>query len=316
MLGRMPSLYAASEYYLAAVSLILAMAGMGATLTLQNFRDILLRPFPVALCVVLQFTLFPVLAALIGHAAGFPPGIVVGLVLMNAVPSGSLTNVFTYLGKGNVTLSIMITCASTLACFVAIPLIVKWLTPAEMPQDFQVPLDETVTHVVFFALLPMAAGMCFARYWERCKDDFAKWAVRISLIPLTVLIVGALSSGKVDISEYGWRFPVIVVAFIYGSLLFMRRLAMALGFDWADGFTMGIEVAVRNGKLGIALAAGLFPAGTNDHIAREVLFVALFYSGATMIVALISVVRRLLIMRRDERRSAAQVETQAEIPSA
>jgi predicted Na+-dependent transporter len=130
--------------------------------------------------------------------------------------------------------------------------------------------------------------------------------VRISLVPLTLLIVGALSSGKVNISEYGWRFPVIVVAFIYGSLLFTRRLAMALGFDWADGFTMGIEAAVRNGKLGIALAAGLFPVGSNDPIARQVLFVALFYSGATMIVALISVVRRLMIMKREERQAAAQ----------
>jgi hypothetical protein len=155
----MASIYAASEYYLAAISLILAMAGMGATLTLQNFRDILVRPFPVALVVVLQYTLFPVLAALIGHAAGFPPGIVVGLVLMNAVPSGSLTNVFTYLGRGNVTLSILLTCASTLVCFVTIPLIIKWLTPAEMPQDFRVPFSETVTQVVYFALLPMTAGM-------------------------------------------------------------------------------------------------------------------------------------------------------------
>jgi predicted Na+-dependent transporter len=97
-----------------------------------------------------------------------------------------------------------------------------------------------------------------------------------------------------------------VIAFVYASLLFTRRLAMALGFNWADAFTMGIELAVRNGKLGIALAAGLFPAGSNDPIAREVLFVALFYSGATMIVALISVVRRLMILRREEQRAHAQ----------
>jgi hypothetical protein len=91
---------------------------------------------------------------------------------------------------------------------------------------------------------------------------------------------------------------------------------MALGFDWADGFTMGIEAAVRNGKLGIALAAGLFPVGSNDPVARQVLFVALFYSGATMIVALISVARRLLIMRREEKQAAEQIVAPADIPAA
>jgi len=107
-----------------------------------------------------------------------------------------------------------------------------------------------------------------------------------------------------------------VFAFVWGSLLFTRRLAMALGFNWADAFTMGIEAAVRNGKLGIALAAGLFPVGTNETIAREVLFVALFYSGATMIVALISVVRRRLIMGREEQLAAAQLEVPAKSPVA
>ena len=65
-----------------------------------------------------------------------------------------------------------------------------------------------------------------------------------------------------------------------------------------------------------ALAAGLFPAGSNDPIAREVLFVALFYSGATMIVALISVVRRRLMLAREEQRAAAQLETATESPDA
>ena len=100
------SFYPQIEYFLAASQLVLAMAGMGATLTLHQFRAILLRPHPVILVLVLQYVLFPAAAALVARLAGLPPGIAVGLVLINSVPSGSFTNVFTYLGRGHVTLEV------------------------------------------------------------------------------------------------------------------------------------------------------------------------------------------------------------------
>ena len=39
---------------------------------------------------------------------------------------------------------------------------------------------------------------------------------------------------------------------------------MLIGYNWSDAFTMGIEVALRNGNLAIALAATLFPASRPD----------------------------------------------------
>ena len=109
-------------YWTAATQLVLAMAGMGATLTLEQFREIARRPHPIGLVLFLQYVIFPGLAALCGWMYSWPPGVAIGLVLMNAVPSGSMTNVYTYLGLGNVTLSIVMTCASTALCFVATPL--------------------------------------------------------------------------------------------------------------------------------------------------------------------------------------------------
>jgi BASS family bile acid:Na+ symporter len=297
----MSSIYPLIEYPLAAGGLILAMLGMGATLTLRDFQAILLRPQPVALVLVLQYTLLPMLAALVARLLDWPPGLAVGFVLMNAVPSGSLTNVYTYLGRGNISLSVIITCASTLACFVATPLMIKWLAPADLPSEFRIPFDETVFHVFFFLLLPLAAGMLLARRWPEHKDPFARWMIRFSLVLLAALVIGALGSGTIKIAEYGWQLPVVLCVFAYCSLLFTRRLAMLIGYNWADGFTMGIETAVRNGKLGIALAASLFPVRSNDPIGGEVLFVALFYAGATMVVGLMAVIWRRVMLAREER---------------
>ena len=137
---------------------------------------------------------------------------------MNAVPSGSFTNVFTYLGRGNVTLSIVMTCASTAMCFITTPLAIDWLTAAELPADFHIPFSKTMYPVLVFLLLPMMAGMldCPA-HGTAGNTIFAKWAVRASLVPLTLIVVGSLGSGRIDVTEFGWTIP-ICYRIVFGTL--------------------------------------------------------------------------------------------------
>src|SRR5690606_16639784 len=122
----------------------------------------------------MQYVFFPGLAAVCGWLIDLPPGVAIGLVLMNAVPSGSLTNVYTYLGLGNVTLSIVMTCASTAICFVATPLAVRWFAAGELTDSFTMPVEETLFPIVFFLLLPMLFGALVAFYLPGWKRLFSR----------------------------------------------------------------------------------------------------------------------------------------------
>jgi hypothetical protein len=74
---------------------------------------------------------------------------------------------------------------------------------------------------------------------------------------------------------------------------------MLVGYNWSDAFTMGIEVALRNGNLAIALAATLFPASQmDDPIGRAVFFTTLFYAGASLVLSMISVAWRRFQLAR------------------
>jgi BASS family bile acid:Na+ symporter len=302
------SFYPHVEYPLAATQLILAMAGMGATLTRTEFRAILRRPQTIAGVLVAQYAVVPAIAAVVAHLAGVPAGIALGMVLINSVPSGSFTNVFTYLGHGNVTLSIMMTCASTAICFVATPLAIDWLTAVELPADFHVPFSKTVFPVAAFLLTPMIVGMWIARLLPKHRHKFAKWAVRASLAPLALIVVGSLGSGRIDLTEYGWRVPILLGAFVYVSIMLTRRIAILIGYNWSDSFTIGVEVAVRNGNLAIALVASLFPATSpSDPIGRGVFFVTLFTAGAMTMFGLLSAAQRRILLALKERRAKATV---------
>jgi BASS family bile acid:Na+ symporter len=277
-------------YWTAATQLVLAMAGMGATLTLEQFHEIARRPHPIALVLILQYVVLTGLAALCGWAYSWPAGVAIGLVLMNAVPSGALTNVYTYLGLGNVTLSIVMTCASTAVCFVATPLALEWFASAELPDGFTMPVNETIIPIIFFLLLPVSAGALVAYYLPEWKRAFARWMVRASLLPLAIYIVGSLTSGRIDVMEHGLRVPALLCVFITATIIFANGLCKRIGFDSSDSFTIAIEAGMRNGNLAFALIETFFPDRnpTNDGVR----FVALFWAGATMVIAGVAVIRR------------------------
>jgi BASS family bile acid:Na+ symporter len=154
-----------------------------------------------------------------------------------------------------------------------------------------------------FLLLPMTVGMGIARIIPKYRHQFANWSVRASLVPLVLIVVGSLGSGRIDVTEYGWGIPITIVLFVYATIVLTRQLARLLGYNWSDAYTIGIEVGVRNGNLAIALVASLFPATSqNDPIGRGVFFVTLFTAGAMMVIGLMSVAQRRILLARQERR--------------
>ena len=106
----------AYEYYFASVQLALAMAGMGATLHIRDFAEVLRAPRAFALGYVCVLVGSPFLALGVVHALGLDGGIAIGLILIAAVPGGTLSNLLTYFARANVALSIALTAAATLTC--------------------------------------------------------------------------------------------------------------------------------------------------------------------------------------------------------
>src|SRR5699024_3860749 len=92
----------------------IVMLGMGMTLTVADFSEIIKHPKAVVLGVVAQFVIMPLLAFGLSMLFSLPPAIAVGVILVGSCPGGTASNVMTYLAKGNVALSVACTSVSTL----------------------------------------------------------------------------------------------------------------------------------------------------------------------------------------------------------
>ena len=99
-------LHAFVEAYFVPIQLALAMLGMGATLTVQDFIDVVRDPRGLALGWALQLVFVPLAAFAFVELLELEPGWAVGLCLVAVVPGGTFSNLLTFLGRGNLALSI------------------------------------------------------------------------------------------------------------------------------------------------------------------------------------------------------------------
>jgi len=279
--------YAFFEYYLSAALLVCAMFGMGTMLTPREFLDVARAPYAVLLVVAMQVLVTPFLAIGVSRLFALPPGIAVGLLVVAALPGGLFSNILTFVGRGNAALSVSATSVCTLGCLVTTAFVLKTFGETQLPADFSMPVGRILGDIVLCLLLPLCAGMLVRRWLRRGHRAVAKVFIRTSLALLIMLIVVGILSGRLDLSAYTWRPPVALIVFGVVSLLLCYGLGYLIGLTVTDSFTSAIEVVVRNAHLGLLLKAALFPAraGEQDPIGDGVLYVVLFYGGASLFIA-------------------------------
>ena len=122
-----------TEYFTAALAAL--MLSMGITLTPADFAAVFKQPD----CIFVQFSLcyvmMPLLALALGKAFGLNDALLAGTVLVGSINGGQASNLCTYIAKGNVALSVLMTTATTIGAIFMTPLLCKVLLGAVVPVD-------------------------------------------------------------------------------------------------------------------------------------------------------------------------------------
>ena len=95
-------------------ALAMLMLSMGITLTVDDFKRVLSRPGPVGLGFVLCYGMMPLLALAIAKALALPAPLTAGLVLIGCINGGQASNLCTYIARGDVALSVIMTTSTTI----------------------------------------------------------------------------------------------------------------------------------------------------------------------------------------------------------
>ena len=290
----MGELYVAYEYWFAALQLIFAMFGMGATLTVGDFKQVVQTPKAVSSGILIQVALIPLIAYLFIHAFGIIGGVAVGLALVASIPGGTTSNIFTYFAKGNVPLSISITAVTTLACLITTPIVLGLLITQYLPSDFTMPSEQIVKEIALTLLLPLAIGMLVLRYFPNAAGPLSKWSIRLSLAGVLAIVVGSSAAGRLDMEAFGLNNLYLVVLFILIIGAVTSLISKLLRLQPSDHSAIEMEVVVRNINLAVLIKASMFPAdaANGSNIGDMVLFTALLYGGLQMLIAAVLIFYR------------------------
>ncbi len=169
------------------------MLSMGITLTVDDFKRVGQQPGPVIIGFLLCYILMPLLGLGLGKAYNLPLDLVAGLVLVGCVNGGQASNLCTYIAKGDVALSVLMTTVTTIAGIFATPLLCKLLLGAVVPVD-AVGIATSCLQVV---LAPIIVGMATNKYFPKFVEKILPITPVIGVFSTCILVASAVGMSTV-----------------------------------------------------------------------------------------------------------------------
>lgn len=268
------------------ISLMIIMAGMGLTLTLGNFRDVLAQPRALLVGTAAQIVLIPALAFALIELMGLSPLIAVGLVVVAACPGGTTSNVFTFLARGNVALSILLTVIASLITIVTLPLFTNLAlglyTEMDVDAPLRLPVLRTVLTLAVIVILPVAAGMAVRARRPDVATRAERYVGVFGMLVLAVLIVAIVYQTRDDILSLLAQAGPAAIALNIAGIATGLASGYFGGIARREALTIAIEVGIKNSTLGLLVALTLLES-PEIAIPSAVYGILMFAFGALLI---------------------------------
>ncbi|CAL5388142.1 unnamed protein product [Camellia sinensis] len=197
------------------------MLSIGIRLSIDDFYLAVRRPLPLSVGFIAQYMLKPALGVLVARAFHMSPMFYAGFVLMSCVAGAQLSNYASFLSKGDVALSIILTSSTTIASVLVTPLLTGLLVGSVVPID-AVAMSKSILQVV---LVPVTLGLLLNTYAKSVVNILQPVMPFVAMICTSMCIGSPLAINRSHIlSTEGLQLvlPVLTfhaVAFTLGYLI-------------------------------------------------------------------------------------------------
>jgi len=259
--------------------LSLIMFGIGLSLTVQNFKNILLFPKSVLTGLTAQMIALPIIAFIFSFFSDLPPEFKVGLIILSVCPGGTTSNFITYLLNGNTALSVSMTTINSFLTLFSIPFIVNIALTYFLGSGtkFNLPYLETILQIFFITIIPATIGIFInvklpklARklnsqinipfgILKKIKFNFIKSFTIILLgIVFAIKLFASEGSGGAGLTKNDFvQLLPIGLLFNLTGLFFGYIVSLLLKLKDRTPMTIGIEVGLQNTTLAFLVAGTL-----------------------------------------------------------
>lgn len=241
--------------------LIVLMFLLGIDLDKKAFTNVARNPKAVALGMVGQLVLLPVIAFAVAWILKLPPIYFMGLVLVACCPGGSSSNVFSMLAKGDVALSVTLTALSSIITLFTLPFIMDFVADFVSSNNglhIHLPIGKLFMQNIVLLFVPLLAGSLFRKIKPNAARKVAKVLGKLAFPALMTLAAVFFLQYWREIAD---NFALLGLS---GALLILLAMLCSGGLSRIGGFTTGvrrtivIEVGMQNAAQAIAIASSPF----------------------------------------------------------
>lgn len=268
------------------VALIVIMLGMGLSLTLQDFKRVIVFPKATFVGLGAQLILLPAVAFMLLGIVSLPPELAVGVMVLAVCPGGPTSNLISNLARADLALSITLTAISSLVTVFTIPVLLNISMEYFLGEGkyVQLPIVDTMIQIIMITIVPVSVGMLVRWKFPRAARK-AEQPVKIaSALFITLVIAGVIVREKDHLAGY--------FAEVGTTMLLLNLIIMILSYGAGVVFrlahsqssTISIEAGIQNGTLAIAIAtSGLLLNNPQMSIPAAVYSLLMFLTGGVAV---------------------------------
>ncbi len=270
------------EKALLAILLIVLMTGMGSTLTVADFRNVLRRPKGVLIGLASQFGWMPLCAFGLATWLGLPEAMAISLLIVGCTPGGTTSNLYTYYARADLSLSISMTVMSTFTAFALMPLLLAFYIGQLGERTIEVPFGQLVVTLVL-VLVPVCLGM-----WIRSRNpELARRVERIGglsgIAVLALLIISGLVHNGHLLAKSSQEIYLAAIGLGVVGMGLGYVVARVLGLGPAQRRAVALETGIQNSPLAFGIIVLSFP----EELHLEMLWLPLLYALFVLLTSLV-----------------------------
>ena len=240
------------------MALMLVMFSVALGLRLQDFRILADKPRLYVGGVVAQVFILPLVTFFLLPAISPPPSIALGMIVVACCPGGAVSNLMTYLARGDVAVSVALTATSSILAALLTPASTLFWTgaygpTAELLRSLDVDPMLFIVQTTVLLALPLAAGMLVA---AKAPNIAAKIRGKTTLLG-TAVLGGTIIYGIVYFFPVLWPAVGLLgsIAVIHNTVAFATGAVVGrlLSKDTAVRRALTFEIGIQNSGLALVI---------------------------------------------------------------
>ena len=271
--------------FITPLAIVFIMFGMGLSLTLADFKRVWVYPKVILTGIFLQIICLPVLGFCFVSILNLEPILATSIMLLSACPGGAITNLVSFISKGDAALSVSLTAVNSLITVVTIPLLVTFSITFFLGEKMAATVDalELSLGIILVTIPPIMLGMFTRKKAPEFAQKSETSVKKGTIIFLVVLAVVAVYGEKQLFMDHYRSFMLLATGLCFISFFMGGLVSFMLGLPRRHILTLAIEVGLHNSAMGIVIAISFLGINALAIFAAFYLVTEYLLSGVLMV---------------------------------